>query len=78
MDTSVVEVGTPPHQLAAVFQSLPLLPPNHPPVLIVTTLAAVTEQPPEVAVTVYVVVEDGLAVKPLPVVALNPVDGAHV
>jgi len=44
----------------------------------VTFTVAVFVHPPEVPVTVYVVVLPGLAVTDEPVVALNPVPGLHV
>ena len=46
--------------------------------LTVTVTVAVLEQPEVVPVTVYVVVEPGLAVTEEPVVALRPVPGLHV
>jgi hypothetical protein len=45
--------------------------------LTVTVEEAVPLQPAVVPVTVYVVVEEGLADTEVPVVAPNPVDGAH-
>jgi hypothetical protein len=46
--------------------------------LTVITTVAILEQVPVVPVTVYVVVEVGVAVTVAPVVALNPAAGAHV
>jgi hypothetical protein len=46
--------------------------------LTVTVTCAVAEHPPDVPVTVYVVVLAGFAVTEEPVVALNPVAGLHV
>ena len=46
--------------------------------LIVTVTCAVAVQPFRTPVTVYVVVDAGLALTEEPVVALNPVAGLHV
>ena len=46
--------------------------------LMVTVTCAVAVHPLDVPVTVYVVVEVGVAVTDAPVVLLNPVAGLHV
>ena len=45
--------------------------------LMVTVTCAVAEHPPDVPVTVYVVVDEGFAVTEEPVVELSPVAGLH-